>query len=68
MTDLPTHNCLVLDLGLVKEWPHKPHDWWYTSYGGGHQMYAGFDPKINVADANLEKDLKRWHCPGKEKQ
>ena len=34
--------------------PHGPHDWIYTSEGGGHMIdpaYAGADDK-------------EWHCPG----
>lgn len=34
---------------------HEPHDWWYTSWGGGHQL-AFYDPD--------EKNVTMWHCPG----
>lgn len=56
----PEHPCLVNS-------PHGPHNWWYTSYGGGHQMNADFDPVTDPIAAACEKNLKQWHCPGKGK-
>lgn len=50
MNALPVHVCLLTH-------PHDEHDWWYTSYGGGH-MLAEFDP------TGREPNQKQWHCPG----
>lgn len=62
---LPVHNCLVLDMGLLgKHQRHDPHDWWYTSSGGGHQLYDGFVPDHSDWDT-IEKNVKQWHCPGR---
>lgn len=49
----PTHECLLKGL-------HEPHDWWYTSSGGGHMLDEEFkdDPR--------EKNVRQLHCPGKE--
>jgi hypothetical protein len=55
----PTHPCLV-------DGPHGHHDWWYTAWGGGHQMRHGFDPIKDPDSAALEKGLKKWFCPGKD--
>lgn len=59
----PEHPCLVFT--LYGE-PHEAHEWWYTSWGGGHQMWQGFDPKVHVEEAARERDLKQWYCPGRE--
>lgn len=51
MRNLPTAECLI----WWKE--HGPHDWAYTSTGGGHIVDIGsYD----------EKGYKEWHCPGIE--
>ena len=56
--------CLVLSQrknsgAMGKHEAHDAHEWWYTSWGGGHQMNS-YDP---VSDKN-EKNVKQWSCPG----
>lgn len=68
----PWHKCLVLVQRertgtLGKHEAHPPHDWWYTSSGGGHQLYDGFvpsDPKGGYD--SVEGNVKQWHCPGRQ--
>lgn len=63
------HICLVLEMkldgrikpGLGKHEAHPPHDWWYTSWGGGHQL--DHEPKPGDSDYDL---VKKWHCPGRD--
>lgn len=67
---LPTHICLVWEMKLDGRLPlgkheaHEPHDWWYTAYGGGHQLYDGWIPSHGTWDTH-EKNIKQWHCPGR---
>lgn len=61
---LPVHKCLVWELGLLgKHANHEPHDWWYTSRGGGHQQMPDWKPDHKDWDTD-EGDAKQWHCPG----
>lgn len=48
----PTNQCLLTN-------PHEPHDWWYTSSGGGHML-----SHITEEDLRVEKGLKKHHCDG----
>lgn len=48
----PTTQCFI-------EKSHDAHDWWYTSYGGGHMMSS-----IKESDLQYEKGLKKHHCDG----
>lgn len=41
---------------LGKHEDHPPHEWAYTSYGGGHYMDE-YDP--------TEPNCKKWICPGR---
>lgn len=69
------HNCLVLDMensGVIPaSTRHPAHDWWYTSYGGGHQLYDGWEPdgrrdNHDLAYDSIEGWVRQWHCPGRE--
>jgi len=51
-TNPPTTQCLLSNA-------HAPHEWWYTSSGGGHMLYT-----IDASDLNCEKGLKKHKCPG----
>jgi hypothetical protein len=57
---LPIHICVV---GELRGQAHDPHDWWYTSRGGGHQQREGWKPDHNGWDS-MEGSAKEWHCPG----
>jgi hypothetical protein len=48
---LPVNQCLLTN-------PHNPHDWWYTSSGGGHML-----AESSVGDP-LERNQKQHHCQG----
>lgn len=63
----PVHECLVMTMENDGRLPkpgkhraHPPHDWWYTSSDGGHQMNREPVESDNV------KNVKKWHCPGKQ--
>ena len=45
---LPIAPCLLKTM-------HGPHDWAYTSWGGGHM--------VRIGDTD-EKGYKEWHCIG----
>lgn len=71
-THPPEHVCLVMEMRLDGRLPafgkheaHPPHDWWYTSYGGGHQLHDDFVPDNGTWDSR-EKNVKQWHCPGRD--
>ncbi len=64
----PEHTCLVFEMQMDGRLnkpkhtdTHTPHDWWYTSWGGGHQMDEA--PLPGDPDYNRSK---KWHCPGGE--
>jgi hypothetical protein len=60
---LNTHKCITMELGLIGE--HEPHDWWYTSYGGGHELRPGWQPTDPEKGWDeTEGWVKQWHCPG----
>ena len=44
------HECLLRS-------DHGPHDWYYTSEGGGHMIQERW--------AHTGKNPAKWHCPGK---
>jgi hypothetical protein len=48
----PTTQCMLTNV-------HNAHDWWYTSWGGGHMLSY-----ISEEDLRLEKGLKKHHCDG----
>ncbi len=54
---IPIHDCLVMGK------PHGPHNWWYTSSGGGHQLGESFVPDHGTWDS-VERNVKQWHCEG----
>jgi hypothetical protein len=61
--------CLVMKLGLLgKHQKHDPHDWWYTSKGGGHQLPDDYEPDVLVSLRDgwdrTEHWVTRHHCPG----
>lgn len=70
--------CLVLEMredgrlpALGKHEAHPPHDWWYTSYGGGHQLYKNWKPDGKTyfdgwAYDSLEGYVQRRHCDGRD--
>lgn len=73
---LQEHVCLVLEMKLDGRLPfgkheaHPPHDFWYTSWGGGHQLYDGWEPdgerfSDGSAMDSIEQFVKQWHCPGR---
>lgn len=69
---LPVHMCLVMEMRLDGRNPmpkhlafHEPHDWWYTSWGGGHQLYDGWQPSDpTLGFDTIERWVKQWRCPG----
>lgn len=49
--------CYRMAKGLIgKHEAHPPHEWGYTSWGGGHYMDE-FDP--------TDFKCKKWICPGR---
>ena len=71
------HNCLVLDMKrdgrmppLGKHEAHPAHFWWYTSWGGGHQMSDDFVPDIKVNGDygidSIEGQVGRYYCLGRD--
>jgi hypothetical protein len=44
---------------------HDSHFWWYTPYGGGHQLNEISHPDTDYDDGE-RKILKRWLCLGRE--
>lgn len=58
--------CLVMQMRLDSRLPtpkhlafHEPHEWWYTSVGGGHQLYEA--PEPGSEDFGRSK---KWICLG----
>jgi hypothetical protein len=72
-----THICLVLEMKrdgrlspLGKHEAHPPHLWWYTSWGGGHQLEEDWMPEVLDHGGwsgwdKQEGNVRRWHCPGR---
>lgn len=63
---LSVHLCLVMEMRLDGRLPmpkhlsyHAPHEWWYTSVCGGHQLDS--PPQPGDEDFNRSK---KWNCPG----
>lgn len=75
---LRNNKCIVLDLKEKGKFPygkheaHPPHDWWYTSYGGGHQLHEGWVPDKWVSPDrqsgvdSTEGWVYQWRCPGRD--
>jgi hypothetical protein len=56
---------------LGKHEDHLPHYWWATNKGGGHQLYAGWEPdgkQFNDGWAldSHEGEVRKWLCPGRK--
>lgn len=69
---VPSRKCLVLEMkrdgrlpALGKREAHPSHFWWYTPYGGGHQLNEISHPDRNWDDTE-KRTLKRWLCLGRE--
>lgn len=70
------NRCLVLEQKvnngtLGKHEAHPAHEWWYTSYGGGHQLSAEWVPSgiifpDGTAHDEYEGTVHRWYCPGRD--
>lgn len=71
------HTCIVLTMlvregRLGKRERHDAHDWWYTSWGGGHQMADNWEPSGQVspdgctAFDEIEGWVAKWRCPGRD--
>ena len=57
------YECLVSRLDLIGS--HAPHDWWYTTYGGGHQLCDGWEPSdLTRGWDETEGYVERYHCLG----
>lgn len=77
--NIEIHYCIVWEMkhdgrmpSLGKHEDHLPHIWWYTSYGGGHQLDHNWVPsgqvneRDNTAHDDTEGWVKRWLCPGRK--
>lgn len=69
---VPQHKCLVLEMRqdgrmrpLGKHEAHPAHFWWYTTYGGGHQMDSVSHPETDWDDTE-RRYCKRWVCLGRD--
>lgn len=49
----------IVNEDLGKHELHEPHEFWYTSSGGGH--YLDQDPGPDT----IERNVRRWICPGR---
>lgn len=64
--------CIVLEMKqdgrgapLGKHEDHPAHFWWYTPYGGGHQLNEISHPEGDYDDTE-RRNLKRWLCLGRD--
>lgn len=64
-------NCIVLQMKLDGRMPlgkhesHPQHVWWYTTYGGGHQLTTISHPETDYDDTE-RRYVTRWTCLGLE--
>lgn len=64
----PLEICIVLRMKQEGRMPygkheaHPPHEWWYTSWGGGHQMNSVSHPERNYDET--EGSVWRHYCHG----
>lgn len=66
------NKCIVLEMKqdgrgtpLGKHEAHPAHFWWYTSYGGGHQLDEISHPDKDY-DETEGRYVQRWLCLGRD--
>ena len=67
---IDTAECIVLKMRREGRLPgkhakHEPHRWWYTTYGGGHQLNDDWQPTDSVKGWDAyEGWVTNYQCPG----